>query len=182
TRAVRADRANDAEGLIDPTAGHGPGRLVHAQNLRVVGGALRDLDHLLLCDAELAYFGLGIDVGVEAAEQCPSLLVEPARVDDEWDASTRLSADEDVLGRGQVRHEAELLMDDADAELLRGTRSGDVHVGALQADPPGVHAVDAGEDLHERRLAGAVFADERVDLTSTKLEVRVAEGVDAGEV
>src|SRR5207249_7389966 len=54
-------------------------------------------------------------------------------------------------------------MDDADAELLRRTRTGDVHVGALQADPPGVHAVDAGEDLHERRLAGAVFPDERVE-------------------
>src|SRR2546430_7256850 len=43
-----------------------------------------------------------------------------------------------------VRHEAELLMDDADAQLLRRSRSRDVHVGALQTDPSGVAVVDAG--------------------------------------
>src|SRR6266576_631894 len=77
------------------------------------------------------------------------MLVERARVDHERDARTRLPADEDVLSRREVRHEAELLMDDADAELLRRTRSGDVHVGAVQADPSGVPVVDAGEDLHQ---------------------------------
>src|SRR5205807_10277955 len=119
---------------------------------------------------------------IEALEQGPRLLVELALIDDERDPCARLTADKDVLCRGEVRHEAELLMDDADAELLRSSRSRDVHVGAVQTDPSGVPAVDAGEDLHEGRLARAVLSDERMDLAPTKLKAAAAKRLDAGEV
>ena len=36
-----------------------------------------------------------------------------------------------------------------------------------------------GEDLQQRRLAGAVLADERVHLARAHVQVRAAEGVDA---
>src|SRR5207237_5659371 len=103
-------------------------------------------------------------------------------VDDKRDPCARPTADEDVLCRGEVRHEAQLLMDDADAELLRRTRRGDVHVGAAETDPSGVPAVDAGKYFHEGRLARAVLSDERMDLAPTKLEAATAERLDAGEV
>ena len=43
----------------------------------------------------------------------------------------------------------------------RGTRVGEDHLLAVDADRAGVARVDAGQDLHQRRLAGAVRAEER---------------------
>src|SRR5207302_8829638 len=149
---------------------------------RAVRERLRDFDHLLLRDAELPDLGLRIDLQIEALEKGPGILVELALVDDERDPCARLTADEDVLCRGEVRHEAQLLMDDADAELLRSSRSRDVDVGAVQTDPSGVPAVDAGKYFHEGRLARAVLSDERMDLAPTKLKAAAAKRLDAGEV
>src|SRR5213080_1021163 len=49
------------------------GGLVHDQDLRAVRERLRDLDHLLLCDAEFPDLGLRIDLQIEALEKGPSL-------------------------------------------------------------------------------------------------------------
>src|SRR5256886_11220558 len=182
THPVRFDCADDAEELVDLGVRERRGGLVHDQDLRPVGERLRDLDHLLLCDAELPDLGLRIDLQIEALEKGAGLLVELAVIDDERDPAAWLSADEDVLSRGQMRHEAQLLMDDADAELLRRSRRGNVHLRAAQADPPGVPAVDAGEDFHERRLTRAVLPAERVDFAPAKLKAAAAERLDAGEV
>ena len=43
----------------------------------------------------------------------------------------------------------------------------------VDANFAAVGLVDAGEDLRQRRFAGAVLADDRVDFARTKLEVRV---------
>ena len=52
---------------------------------------------------------------------------------------------------------------------------------AVDADLAVVVGVHAGEDLHQRRLAGAVLADQRVHLAGAKLEVDAVERGDAGE-
>ena len=41
--------------------------------------------------------------------------------------------------------------------------------------------MDAGQDLHQRRLAGAVFADERHDFPGDNLETDAVERNDAGK-
>src|SRR5207237_5939402 len=46
----------------------------------------------------------------------------------------------------------------------------------------GVGVVDARDDLDQRRLAGAVVADDRVHLVGAEREVGVAEGIHATEV
>ena len=46
---------------------------------------------------------------------------------------------------------------------------------------PVVGGLHAGEDLHQRRLAGAVLAHERVDLAGAEVEVDAVERGDAGE-
>ena len=46
---------------------------------------------------------------------------------------------------------------------------------------PGVGLVVAGEHLDQRRLAGAVLADQRVDLARAQVEVDAVEGPGAGE-
>jgi hypothetical protein len=39
----------------------------------------------------------------------------------------------------------------------------------------------AGDDLHQRRFAGAVFADEAVDFARTEREIDIAQRVNAAE-
>jgi len=55
-------------------------------------------------------------------------------------------------------------MDEADSELARVARRMDVHRLAVEEDLSRRRLVDAGEDPHQRRLAGAVLADERIHL------------------
>ena len=52
---------------------------------------------------------------------------------------------------------------------------------AVDADRPGVGAQHAGEDLDERRLAGAVGAEQGVDLAGRDREVDGAQGDDRAE-
>ena len=51
----------------------------------------------------------------------------------------------------------------------------------LELDGPGVRPVEAAEHVHERRLAGAVRADQPDDLAAAELERDVAERLDALE-
>ena len=52
---------------------------------------------------------------------------------------------------------------------------------ALEEDLAGVGLVDAGQRLDQRRLAGAVVADERDDLLGVDGEARAAQRADAAE-
>ena len=116
---------NDPEELVDLRVGQGRGWLVHDHDLGAVRKRLRDLDHLLPRDREVRHLGLRIDHQMQPLEQRSSLAIQLAFIERERQPSPRLAPDEDVLRRSQVRHEAQLLMDDADAELLRRARTGD---------------------------------------------------------
>ena len=72
-------------------------------------------------------------------------------------------------------------MDHADAEVLCGSRRRDVDLLAADPNGAGVAPVDPGKDLHQRRLAGAVLADEGVDLAGPQVEPRAVERVDTRE-
>ena len=52
---------------------------------------------------------------------------------------------------------------------------------AVEQDLAAIGLMHAAEDLHERRLAGAVLADQRRDLARIQLEVRVAQRARAAE-
>ena len=59
--------------------------------------------------------------------------------------------------------EVALLMDDADAGGDRLARAREMDRLAVEAQGSRVRPVDAGDDLDQRRLAGAVLAEKRVD-------------------
>ena len=64
----------------------------------------------------------------------------------------------------QVREAEHLLVDHADAALERVARAAEVQPLAVPVQLAGVGLDDAGQDLEQRGLAGAVLADERVRL------------------
>ena len=79
-------------------------------------------------------------------------------------------------------HQVQLLMDDADAERLRRARVTDVDLFAKILDRTAVALVDTGQDLHQCRLARAVFTDQRHDLPLAHFQLRIVQRMHSGEV
>ena len=100
---------------------------------------------------------------------------------DAAEALQRLRADEDVLGDAQVGEERRLLEDDRDPGGLRLLGVVEDRLLAVEQEAAGVGPVHAREDLDERRLAGAVLADEAVHLAGEQLDVAVLERVHGAE-
>jgi hypothetical protein len=100
---------------------------------------------------------------------------------DAAEALERLHPDEDVLGDAQVGKERRLLEDDRDPGGLRLLRVVEDRFLSVEHEPPGVGTMNTGEDLHERRLARTVLADEAVDLAAEQLDVAVLESVHSAE-
>ena len=89
--------------------------------------------------------------------------------------------EKDVLGDGQIDQERLLLVHHPDAVGRRlGGMAQDDRVAVVH-DPATVRLVHAGEDLHQRRLAGSVLADQAHDLARPDGEAHRLQRVDAGE-
>src|SRR5262249_5604202 len=97
------------------------------------------------------------------------------------EAAPRLGAEDDVLPDGEARHEHEVLVHHAEPVLDRVLGPRERGAPAIDQDLALVRPVEAVEDLHERRLAGAVLADEGVDLALADGEVDAVVREDARE-
>ena len=73
-------------------------------------------------------------------------------------------------GDAQVREAEHLLVDHPDAAFERLARCGERQPRALPGELAGVGTDDPGQDLQQRRLAGAVLADERMRLALARTE------------
>ena len=172
---------DEDEQVVDLRVGQDGGGLVEDKKSCVfMGQGLCNFDHLLLCDRQRLDDGLRVEIQMQLVEQLLRHGVLLRLVDEQ--ALHGLAPDIDVFRHGQVLHEVQLLMDDADAERLRVARAVDVDMLSKEFDRAAVARVDAGQHLHERRLAGAVFADQRHDLSLADLQLRVVQRVDAREV
>ena len=171
---------NDAEQHLDLGGGQRRRRLVHDQHAGVVGQRLGDLDDLLLADPEIVDQRIGVDVVFEAGEQLPGALALAGHVDMNT-AHGHVAPEENVLGDREVGAEIELLEDDADALLRRIEHGGEPHFLAAHHDAAGGRLIDAGEDTHQRRLAGAVLADQHIDRPLVDVEIDILQGNGTGE-
>ena len=173
-RALRAQRLDDAEEAVDLRLRERGGGLVHDDHARLGRERLGDLDDLLVGDREPARDAVGVELDAELVEQALDLAPHRARGRCAG-SSQRLGADEDVLGDRQIREQRGLLEDDGDAGRVRLRGRVEDDLLAVDQHPPAVGPVHAGEDLDERRLAGAVLADERVRLAAAQLDPAVLE-------
>ena len=75
-----------------------------------------------------------------------------------------------------------MLVHHADAARDRISGGGEGNLLPLEVDLAGVRVVQPVEDVHQRRLAGAVLAEQGVYLTAQQLEVNVVVREHAGEL
>ena len=92
--------------------------------------------------------------------------------------SLAVEAERDVLGDGEIVEQREMLEHHADAERARVGRAGQLDLLAHPAQFARARLDQAVHDLDQRRLAGAVFAEQRVDFAGIKIEI---DGIVGGE-
>ena len=166
-RDVGRQRADGLEDLLALAFGHARDRLVEQQHARLAGERERDLEQAALAvgervdrpvhhvdEAEPIEQGLAFGGdGRIAAERAP-----PPR------AGAALHRDRERQRRERRQRVEQLVdlegADDAAPDAPMGGQRRDV--GAVEDDPSGGWQEHAGEQVDERRLAGAVRADQRV--------------------
>ena len=87
----------------------------------------------------------------------------------------RLDSEQDVLGDGEVRAERELLMDEGDAAPPRLERRGRGVGPIVELHLAAVRMQRAGDDAHQRALAGAVLPDQGVHLAGVEHQVHAVQ-------
>ena len=93
-----------------------------------------------------------------------------------------LPANEDVLCDGQVLHQVQLLVHDADAPVLGILGTVDFDLLTEILDDAIVLGVDAGQNFHQRGFARAVFADQSQNFARPDFQLRVIQCVNAREI
>ena len=161
-QALVAEALQHAEDLLHVGGGERRGGLVEDEDARPLRKGLGDLDHLAAGERQVLDQRERVDVGGAGAGQ--RLLGEAAlgAAVDHAEARGRL-ADDDVVGDREVGDERELLEDADDAGVAGGGGRGKADGVAVQGHPAAVGLHDAGHDLDERGLAGAVLAEDGVD-------------------
>ena len=150
-------------------------RLVHDQDFGVQRNRLGDLDDLLVRDGQAFGDAGRVDRNAKAVEQL-ARLPDHRRRADEPEAALGLAADENVLRDAQVREERGLLVDDRDSGVLALGNVAELDALARHLEVAGIGVVQAGEDFHQRGLAGAVLPDQCVDFASLDVDGAVGQG------
>jgi hypothetical protein len=142
-------------------------RLVEDHGNGVAGQHLGHLDELSLGDRQPADRPVhaqrrrsdAFEERVDTGTMRPSIDEQPA---------ARLDGQHHVVRDGEIVHERQLLIDDPDPRGERVARRGENLRGAVQLDVPLVRREAAAENRGERRLPGAVLADDRVYLSGAE--------------
>ena len=169
-----AQQPEESLALARGQQGH---RLVHDQDARSVMERAQDLHALLLPHGEPAHDGVRIRVEPVALAQLGEL---PADLSTERTvpSTPRVQAKHDVLGHRQRGRQAEALRDHPDAAAAGVSRASQADALPRQGDLARMRLVEAVEEADQGRLAGAVLADEPVDLPGEEVQVHpiVGEG------
>ena len=178
--ALGLEPAEKGEQLLDLAAGERGRRLVENEDAHVARDRLDDLGELALPGREIPDEGLRIDLDAERLEQLAGA-PRGGPVVDQAEAVLGLVVEEDVLRRRQRRHETHFLEDHADPRALGGFGRVLFERLAIDLDTARGRRMDAVQDLEDGRLAGAVLAEQRVDLADEHVEADVAERGHAAE-
>ena len=155
------------------------GGLVQDQDVGAAEQGLEDLDPLLHAHRQLR--DRGVEVDLQPVVALERLDLGPGAGDAALQGDATLGAQQQVLQDGERLDQHEMLVDHADAGLDRILRAANGPLLPVDQDLAAVGLVEAVEDVHQRRLAGAVLADDAVDRAGRDDEVDRPVGVDGAE-
>ncbi len=160
---ARFQRRDGAEQAVHLDLGEGGRRLVEDDHARVRQQRPRDLHELLLGRGQVADQGAARQRDTEEALQRLTAPRLERRPPDAEARNARFSSEKQGLADGRGRYEQAVLVNEGDAGL--GSLGGrDLGQGlAEQRDGARVGLDQPGQDLDQRRLAGAVLAHETVN-------------------
>ena len=159
--ALAIERLNGRHDLVRGPRVEVSRRLVRQQDRRIVDEGPRDRDPLLLAARQLAREAA---LPVRQPEQLERLLRVHGAVREVSRVEQRQG---DVLDRARAREQVEILKDESDATAPDARERGFVEgrdVDRLEEVPAARRPVEAAEDVHQRRLAGAGCSHDRDEL------------------
>ena len=152
--------------LVRLLRGQDGGRLVKNEYVRAAVEHLDYLNGLLLGDGHVVYLLVRVNVKAVFLADVAHALSYGFHIEPAW----LLEAENNVLRRGQDIDELEMLVDHADAEIKRVLRRADDDLLVVDEDLPLIRKIYAGEHVHERGLAAAVFAEQGEDLAAIDVQ------------
>nr|WP_236952128.1 hypothetical protein [Mesorhizobium loti] len=149
-------------------------RLIHYEQLGAARDRLEDLDHLPLGEGQIAHTRGRIEREGVPLDQSLGIANHFSGVDAQAEGE-RLAKDEQVFGNRAVRQDTQFLEDHCDAAVdpLAKRQGGDVLSGEQNA--AFVRSIGSHEDLHERRFARTILAEQRVRFTGHDLERNIGQ-------
>ena len=184
--ASRRQALDDLEERLLLTGAQGRGGLVHQDDLGVEGHRLGDLEKLHVRETERRDLGVRVDLDPEFGEYLPAAplhrrLVAHSQPPEQPVRAPQIAAQEEIALDVHQPHEAQLLVDDADAEFARERGGAPLDHAAFELHLAGIFFDDARDDLDHGGLAGPVLAQEHVDLAGANAEIHLVERHDARE-
>src|SRR5438552_6876038 len=184
---ARVRLSNQVDRAPDVLDAHARGRLVQQKQARVEGDCEGELQRALLPVRKLAG-GPAREVSQtdlrEELARSVAIALERALGDPEPVADRRRSLERElgVLERGELVEEARDLKGardpaprDAFGRQPRGVGAEDDHATSGRSQ-------EAGQEIEETRLPGAVGTDERMHLTDLETQIHAVDGTEAGEL
>ena len=156
-------------------------RLVHDDDARVERQRLGDLEQLALGEREVGDQIVDLEVDVEAPQQRRDDALRRPAVDElQRTRRQRLAPDQHIGADVEIVEEVQFLVNEGDARTQRFGDGERGMRGAVDLDRALVGLDHAAQDLHQRRLAGAVLADQRENLAALHAQADTRKGADAG--
>ena len=151
--------------------------LVENEDTALPAQRLGDRHQLALGEAERGDGPVGIGVEVELSEHGARGRAHACAIDhgERAEPSHRKVAERDVFRDRQRRHQAQLLRDGHDARRNRVARTGKMPLLAIDSHHAAIGTENPAQDADQRGLAGAVLADNGVDLAESDVEVDAVE-------
>ena len=176
-----AQRPHDAEHFLRLGVGKRRSGLVENEQARTMLDRAADLDQLLGGRAQLLDAPIGVERKMVFGDQPPRAsrhlaAFHPAQRRD------RLPTQEYVLRHGKVRREQRFLMHHRNPDRSRLGRRVEPHLAAIPQHLPPIRLDHPGDDLHERRLARSVFAQQQMSFSRVHREISIRQSLDRAEL
>ena len=163
--AVRLHVAHDGKEFFGLLRGQDGCRLIEDENIRAAVEHLDNFKRLLLADAHLIYLLIKVQRELVLFTDGTRLIAHGTQVE----LLVLVHAQGDIFHSGKNIHKLKVLVNHADAQCQGITRGTNLRRLAVDPDNAGIRVINTGDHIHQRCLAGAVFAQQGQNFTPANL-------------